>query len=112
MGTSTKEGRAPLAHARSSDPETSHRAAAALGDIRASQREVLQLFRRYGPMTDKALVEAAEHAGVKQSASGLRTRRHELVELALVIDTGRRMKVYHKTERVREHIIWKLAGEE
>jgi hypothetical protein len=48
----------PAAHARTTDPDTSHEAAASLSSevIRRSQAEVLDVLRRHGPCTDAALV--------------------------------------------------------
>ncbi|MHC5840021.1 hypothetical protein ACYTYC_09450, partial [Streptococcus pyogenes] len=47
------------AHARHTDPETSHEAAASIGEdkIRASQQAVLMILLRFGPMTDSKLIE-------------------------------------------------------
>ncbi len=68
------------AHARRTDPDTSHEAAAAASvNIRRSQREVLTIFTRFGDMTDIDLVRRAGDLGSRQSTSGLRTRRSELV---------------------------------
>lgn len=91
-----------VARARRGDPSTSHEAAASLGDVRASQALVLGLLRTYGPSTDEQLAALATMAGVVMSPSGLRTRRHELVTLALVepsgeqrvMSTGRRALVW------------------
>ena len=74
---------------RRGDPETSHAAAASLKDIRASQRAVLSLLRDHGPSTDERLLDLADRRGLLISPSGIRTRRHELVALDLVRDTGR-----------------------
>lgn len=92
---------------RPGDPETSQHAAASINDLRASQREVLQLFRRFGPMHDKALVRCARHAGIRQSSSGLRTRRAELVGYGYLMDSGRR----EATESGHTAIVWTLAVE-
>jgi hypothetical protein len=95
----------PRAHARRTDPGTSHAAAASVRDIRESQQYVLSLFRKFGPMTDERLAlhiaeDQAPH--VKLSPSGIRTRRSELVSLILLrftgrvetISTGRKAKVW------------------
>jgi hypothetical protein len=67
---------------RTGDPETSHRAAAtwSLDKLRTSQREVLNYFRRYGPMDDRSLMKVAADNETKQSVSSLRTRRSELAK--------------------------------
>lgn len=80
----------PEARARVSDPETSHLAASAINDLRQAQQEVLAIFHEFGEMTDETLLARAEVVGVKQSPSGLRTRRRELVDAGLVVFTGRR----------------------
>lgn len=78
--------------ARSTDPDTSHEAARRVTlNIRATQQEVLSLFTRFGEMTDPELVETAKNLGSKQSESGLRTRRSELVDLGRL---ERKTKVY------------------
>jgi hypothetical protein len=76
------------AHARRTDPATSHEAAESLSSdrLRASQNAVLAFLRRHGAMTDIDLVE--RYDGLAQSPSGLRTRRKELVARGLVVDTG------------------------
>jgi len=95
------------AHARATDPETSHDAAASLSPkrLRDSQREVFDLFVMYGSMTDPMLQRAAVIEKVEQSPSGLRTRRKELVDAGLVEDTGRRQK----TKSGRKATVWDLA---
>lgn len=80
--------------ARPSDPETSHVAADGISpdDLRQSQVQVLLLFREEGPFTDERLVELCRERGVKQSPSGLRTRRSELVDKGLLEDSGDRQE--------------------
>src|SRR6516162_4283884 len=43
------------AHARRSDPHTSHDAADSVEHIRRSQQDVLMVLRRFGPMHDDGL---------------------------------------------------------
>lgn len=81
----------PRTLARTTDPDTSHQAAASLTDVRESQRAVHRLLRVYGPTTDETLMRLANMTGLHISPSGLRTRRHELVALGLVHDTGVRV---------------------
>jgi hypothetical protein len=91
------------AHARSTDPATSHAAAASLPDLRASEIEVLGLFAHVGSrLTDEQLIARARAAGLTQSDSGLRTRRSELVDLAYVQDSG----VRELTATGRRTISW------
>lgn len=95
------------ARARTTDPETSHQAAASVRDLRATQREVLDLIRRFGPLTDERLVSLAAIDHVRQSPSGLRSRRSELVALGLVewtgeyepLDSGRNARVWGAAHR-------------
>jgi len=94
----------PEAHARRSDPETSHAAAASLSAdrLRASQQEVLTIVRLDGPIHDERLVAIARTVGLAQSVSGLRTRRSELVALGLVKDSGQRVTL----RSGRASILW------
>lgn len=76
----------PRARARRADPETSHEAAKSVVELRKRQQAVLEVLK-CGPTTDEELVckypyfawEEADYP--KQSPSGLRTRRSELVAL-------------------------------
>ncbi len=100
-----------VAHARRTDPETSHAAAASLDTItiRESQREVYALFLQYGPMTDEEMVAQAHLNDVQQSESGLRTRRSELVKSfdpPLICDSEERKKLASG----RKAIVWKIGG--
>lgn len=79
------------AHARLTDPDTSHAAAASV-NVRHSQQQVLALLRE-GPATDHALADRAYRRGVTISPSGLRSRRSELVDAGLVEDTGLRERL-------------------
>jgi len=80
-----------FAYARRTDPETSHEAAASVENLRASQHAVWALLREIGPSTDEELAEAVRQSPrFLISPSGLRTRRHELVDAGLVHDTGQR----------------------
>lgn len=102
----------PTAHARPTDPHTSHEAARSVGGdrLRASQQAVLAVLKHHGPSTDLLLVElydmlAAAGAQPVQSPSGIRSRRHELVEAGQVVDTGRRVKL----PSGRRAIVWAAA---
>jgi len=91
------------AHARRTDPDTSHDAAESVGNVTARQVAVLRLFLRdynAAGMTDMELIEAYEVAArldprlfPEQSHSGLRTRRSELVHNGFVVDTGQRRRL-------------------
>lgn len=88
------------AHARATDPQTSHDAAlAATIGLSEKQRAVHDCLLEFGPMTDVELIvryhRLSGESGARpswpiQSDSGIRTRRHELTERlhALVLDFG------------------------
>lgn len=94
------------ARARNTDPFTSHEAAARLPSekIRLSQSAVWRFLRRHGPMTDSELVERY-NGDVLQSPSGLRTRRKELVQKGLVVDSGKTVVL----PSGRKSIVWKAV---
>lgn len=96
--------------ARRTDPETSHAAAASVGDVRLTQAAILRLFTVYGPMTDEDLVAIYQIRGgdmglPQQSASGLRTRRDELVKRGLIEYGGEKAQIASG----RYARIWQLA---
>lgn len=77
------------AHARRTDPETSHAAARSVKNIGASQRKILWQLQNFGPMTDDQIYPLVARY---MSPSGARTRRSELVAMkpAKVKDSGKR----------------------
>lgn len=103
-------GAAPLkAHARRTDPQTSHEAAKSVRGITDLQNKLRALFRGFGPMNDEQLAEAYDeirhHNGdwPRVSPSGLRSRRSELVRLNLVEACGE-----GRTASGRKCTIWRL----
>lgn len=95
-----------FAHARRTDPQTSHDAAASVRRIRESQADVLTVIRKYGPISDEGMIHAYRAMGLSwQSDSGLRTRRSELVALGAVVDSGYTIR----TQSNRQSILWKVA---
>lgn len=97
--------------ARRSDPDTSHEAARSVTSIRESHRAVLRVFKQYGGMTDEDLLNyytaCTELAGFpRQSDSGLRTRRSELVAAGKLRDSGKR--TVGRTGR--RMIVWEVAA--
>lgn len=78
--------------ARKTDPLTSHLAAASVthSTITATKEAVLSVLR-HGPKTDSQ-IESSFATGMV-SPSGLRTRRKELVDEGLVVDTGQKTQL-------------------
>lgn len=81
---------APIeAHARRTDPDTSHAAVAQIVDLPHKRRAVYEVLWAYGAMTDEELVRTYERCvgtdlgGIEipaQSPSGIRSRRSELCD--------------------------------
>jgi hypothetical protein len=93
-----------MAHARNTDPETSHEAAHAVTNTTQLQQHILNVLTR--AMTDTELLSAVEVTYPHQvSASGVRTRRSELAAQGLVKDTGERKKL----PSGRRAIVWGRA---
>lgn len=84
-----------ITRARRGAPETSRDAAArACGEhgekLTERQGMVLALFQEFGEMTDEQLVERASHKYKwSRHSSSARSRRSELTEKKLIVDTGR-----------------------
>jgi hypothetical protein len=94
------------AHARSTDPQTSHEAARTV-NVTRGQKIVLNEFMMYHEMTDEQLIVALQVRqdscpDAKLSDSGARSRRAELVAIGILKDTGRRAK----TNTGRKTTIW------
>lgn len=94
------------AKARRTDPITSHDAADSVDNITQTQSYVLRCLRR--PRVDVELVSAYREykTAPRASESGIRSRRAELVDRGLVIDTGRRVRL----ESGRYAIVWGLSN--
>jgi hypothetical protein len=97
------------AHARSTDPGTSHAAARSLSadTLRKTQQAVYACFSEFGSMHHEALLDNyGEHRESRewppQSISGLRTRTAELVDAGLLVDTGRTIRL----DSGRLSIVW------
>lgn len=91
--------------ARTTDPVTSHDAAASVQRIRDSHELLLAAFNRFGDMTDTQLAQRLALVGAMLSPSGIRSRRAELVEMGKLLDSGR-------TDILpsgRRSIIWRVA---
>lgn len=97
--------------ARNTDPKTSHIAAASVRDISKTHERIIEVLDRYGPATDEEIERyyfnlAELFDWPKASASGLRSRRAELVTLGTVFDTGNR----GTTATGRPTTIWELSS--
>ncbi len=77
-----------FAVARRNDPLTSHLAAASVKRITEFHKDILDMLKLYGPMTDEQIYRQFQLAEIKISESGARTRRKELVDMAEVMFTG------------------------
>lgn len=112
------------AHARHTDRDTSHAAAASVKDIRASQSAVLYILSQFGPRTDEHLIETYKDIQTVrkafhlqeplpvQSDSGIRTRRAELVRLGKVrqaTDANGNL-LYSTTASGRRACVWEVAA--
>lgn len=95
--------------ARSTDPDTSREGD--ITDLRKKQQQVLSILIDYGPLSDHAIKTLYENLQASrgfdpQSASGLRTRRKELVDRGLVRDSGQRVQSRESTRRT---IVWEAT---
>ena len=92
------------AHARDTDPATSHEAADSVTPyLRMRQEAVLTVLQAHGPMPDFVLVELYQKLPMPaQAESGIRTRRAELTHQGWVVNTGRRVE----TPSGRGAIVW------
>jgi hypothetical protein len=97
----------PRAHARRTDPVTSHEAAASITSerIRQSQAMVLAELQSGGPCHDYELIRRLESQGRVVTRSGIQTRRCELVALGLVEDSGEKVRL----ETGRRAIVWRAV---
>ena len=102
------------AHARRTDPSTSHEAARSVHGLTERREAVLRILRERGPMTDSRMVAAyleerdqdpLAREWPQQSVSGLRTRRAELVDDGLVVPVGE-----SRTPAGRRAIVWGVAS--
>jgi hypothetical protein len=96
-----------MPHARLTNPETSHEAAASVKNITQTQQAILSIFERFGAMVDDRLVElyhlkVAGGTAPRASLSGIKTRRKELVLHGLLEDSGDRQVL----QSGRKAIVW------
>lgn len=102
-----------MPHARTTDPITSHQAAASVTKITETQSVIIWLFEKHMYLTDEQLyayyTETMALGGAPMaSSSGIRTRRSELTQLGYLEDSGRRAKTISN----RNAIIWQRVLED
>ena len=95
------------ARARAGDPDTSHQAAASVTErtITETHRRIMHILNDRGPLTDERIADRYLAQYGLTSPSGLRTRRHELVEMGRVEWTGDTAKL----TTGRQGRVWKLS---
>jgi hypothetical protein len=96
-----------MPHARTTDPITSHQAAASVTNLSATKNFILWLFDKFAYLTDEELYAhycryMASGDAPMASASGVRTRRSELTETGYLVDSG----IRGKTASGRNAITW------
>jgi len=98
-----------MAHARTTDPVTSHEAAESVKNATPTQLIILSLLEI--PQTDEELVVnynnlRKQHPDIvpRASQSGIRSRRAELFQIERVVPVG-----YALTESGRRAIVWERA---
>jgi hypothetical protein len=93
----------PRTKVRSTDPDTSHKAAYANRVHRGNQRGQILLAHLEGPMTDDECHLRLSHIRL----NSLTTRRSELVGLGLLKDSGER----RRTSSGSEAVVWSMTEE-
>lgn len=92
---------ADRAHARSTDPQTSHEAADAITPHVPILRQRVHIYAHArGSM---GFCDAQMETEIDEPGSSLRTRRAELTERNIILDSGRTMKF---GDSPRERIVW------
>ena len=96
--------------ARTTDPGTSHEAAASVSNLTATQNAIRWLFDKFGKLTDEQLQNhyrrmMQQGDAPRASESGIRSRRSELVAAGYLQDSGDRVKM----ESGRSAIVWELV---
>lgn len=98
-----------MPNARKTDPQTSHAAAASVGNLTATKLAILDILTR--PMPDEDLIDryyVRVEVGLapKASPSGIRSRRKELFDADLVESAG-----FDKTASGRSTVVWRVTLE-
>ena len=94
-----------MAHARKTDPFTSHLAAESIKDVTPVQSRILSLFDAFGDMTDEELIyEYAKAFNLQwpSADSSIRSRRKELVNMGLLTPTS----MVRNTKAGQKSIVW------
>lgn len=86
------------AHARSTDPHTSHEAAAAVTAHLTSGRAIVEAYARRKGADGFTDIEMHDELG--DSGSSLRSRRNELTAMNRILDSGRTARYGNQMERV------------
>ena len=98
------------AHARNSDPSTSHAAAASIGDTTPLQRRLLVLFdMAHDGLNDEQLIAMYKNAygtAFPGTDSSIRSRRSDLVVKGHLVDSGK----FRPTLHGNKSIVWISAG--
>jgi len=89
------------APARRTDPETAHEAAAENQDVRTSTRREVLIYLQFCRQTGATDYEICEALGILRTSAG--KRRHELVALGLVENSGQR----RQTDTGSTAIVWR-----
>jgi hypothetical protein len=97
-----------MPHARLTDPGTSHEAADSVGNLTETKKAIFYILKY--PRTDAELIDSyntlvQRNEAPRASESGIRSRRAELVDDGLVIDTGHRAK----SPSGRNMIVWAIV---
>lgn len=103
-------------HSRRGGPHTSRDAAKSIKNLTQHRSSVLTLFKAGKRMTDETLLKlyqqmVEKHGWDKQSDSGIRTRRAELVKLGMVhpVRNEDGAVVTERGSNGRRRIVWQLA---
>ena len=100
----------PEPRARLTDRGTSHAAAKSVRNQTATHARIVDVLERSGPATDEEIAGYYFHLGQlfdwpPVSPSGLRSRRAELVDLGVIVESGK-----SRTKSGRSCTIWELAA--
>lgn len=90
--------------ARAGDPATSHEAAASIKCPRLTHRRILAVLSEIGPACDEEITRRLRARDEFTSPSGVRGRRRELVDMGLVVDSGRKTR----TDSGRASVVWQV----